>query len=76
MKIICLQESSPAGNLKRHTDRSVSSTQSAVLSLGGGGYPHSAWPDRGYPILTWPDERGEPHPDQTWGGGGGGVTPS
>ena len=38
---------------KRHTDRGVSSTPSAVLS-GGGGYPI---PARGYPIS------GTPHPD-------------
>ena len=46
---------------KRHTDRGVSSTPSAVLSGGGGVVPH-LWPE-GYPIPGW----GGGVPISSWG---------
>ena len=46
---------------KRHSARCVSSTPSAVLSRGGGGYPISG--QRGTPSLDWG------YPLSGWGGG-------
>ena len=71
------QESPPT---RTHTDRSVSSTPSAVLShhgvplspvltwLGGGGGTHP-WLGGGIPLDVPPPIMGYPHPDLAWGGG-------